>query len=620
MSCIHVNGCGCPNAEETPLGQVDASQVFYHALCNAGTAALTCLGLANGVSLETFMETVSTKMCENIVWDWDSYNLECLKKRYVITNQAQFVSALDNESCRINTINDNILVLQTNITDLSGLIQNLTFPQLSNNCNIPFDTNTSLVTVLQNWITHYCNFVSSIAIPDSPAISANNSSTISWALSGLLNHTLQAGVILSPDADNILEIRPNGLYAAADSGGADEQELTWDPMTNTLSISNGNSVLLTYPGAQTLSFDTMTGIISLSGGGGSIDLSTYINPTFTETALAVTLSNAGLIIAQSGVSQHNLQIGINLDAVTNAGNNIAQVTAAGLYVPPTTEHNFAPVNSTSISWNAGTIGNAYHDRTASVIIDPIAGNLLQVGASGLFVLATTTYTGNSGLTLTANNFQLGGTLLQHTSIALGVYVFQLLATTTTNNNFQFDDLSGLTVYQAAAPLVNTSIVIETDIIRHRALRLATNFDYLKVTSTSAGVDRVPKVFAGVAVSAADSGKGPRFNLESSFGMKVVTSTAATLTLTENHVLYVYLGQATAAAQNLTLPDPSIAYLNPDGESISWILYIKNFSSDPADVINTNHNIYSDDTVTVSVINAGEVYMIGIVNGKWTKLN
>lgn len=619
MSCIHVNNCGCPDAEE-PQGQVDASQVFYHALCTAGATALTCSGSANGVSLETWMETMETKLCESVTWDFSSFDMECLKKRYVITNQAQFVVALDNESCRLNTTNDNVAALTLSLESLATLIQNLTYPQITNNCSIPFDNLTALPVVIQNLVTDYCNFKTNLVIPVSPSISANNSSTIAWALSGTLNHVLQAGVILSPDIDNILEIRANGLYAAADVGGADEQELVWDSFTNTLSITNGNSVVITYPGAQVLSFDSMTGIVSLSGGGGSIDLSTYLVPAFVETVLAVSLSNAGLVVSQSGTSQHNLLIGINIDAVTNAGNNIAQVTAAGLYVPPTTEHDFAPINSQSISWSAGTAPEFYHDRTATVIIDTSLGaaNLLNVGANGLYVLATTVYTADSGLTVTGTNIQLGGPLLQHTDIDLSTFVFRLLATAATDNNLQFDDITGLTVYQTAAPSINNSIFIASNILRHRSTQLATDFDYLKMTSYDGGLGQVPRLFAGVAVSNQDVGKGSRTNIESSYGVKVVMDAAAAFTLDENHMLYLFSGNG--AGQNLTLPDPAIVNQNPDGEEIAWMFHIKNFSNNVLDVINTNYPIYTDSLTTVWTIGAGEVFVIGIINNLWVKLN
>ena len=618
MSCIHVNNCGCPDADETPLGQVDASQVFYHALCTAGATALTCSGSANGVSLETWMETMETKVCESVSWDFSSFDMECLKKRYVITNQAQFVLALDNESCRLNTTNDNVAALTLSIESLATLIQNLTYPQITNNCSIPFDNLTSLPVVVQNLVTDYCNFKTNLVIPVSPSISANNSASISWALSGTLNHILQAGVILSPDADNILEIRPNGLYATAVGGGLDEQELAWDALTNTLSITNGNSVTITYPGAQVLSFDSMTGIVSLSGGGGSIDLSTYLVPAFVETVLAVTLSNAGLTVSQSGTSQHNLLIGINIDAVTNGGNNIAQVTAAGLYVPPTTEHDFAPVDSYSISWNAGTAPEFYHDRTASVVLDPDVANLLSVSAAGLAVFATTVYTADSGLTVTGNNIQLGGALLQNTTIPLSTFVIQLLATTATDNNFQFDDATGFSVYQAGAPDVNTSVLIASNIVRHRSIQLATNFDYLKMTSYSGGLGQVPRLFAGVAVSNQDVGKGSRTNIESSYGVKVVMDASPAFTLDENHMLYMFSGNG--AGQNLTLPDPAIVNQNPDGEEIAWLFHIKNFSNDVLDIINTNYPIYTDSLTTISAIGPGEVFVIGIVNNLWVKLN
>lgn len=72
---------------------------------------------------------------------------------------------------------------------------------------------TSIEAILESFDSYLCNInaiQTPITVYDSPSIDLT-----AW---GTLKHTLQADVIISPDADNGLEIRSNGLYAIQSSG------------------------------------------------------------------------------------------------------------------------------------------------------------------------------------------------------------------------------------------------------------------------------------------------------------------------------------------------------------------------------------------------------------------
>ncbi len=557
------SGCGTPSCEPQPIiPQFDATQIFYHKECDAENSNLTTLGLNNGISLELFMESVDAALNESNAFNFTAVALDCLKERYTINNMSNFVNAMNSESCRLNSVYQSIADQNTAIGNLANSYNTILSPGFtSGNCNLGFTPSTALIPAIQGFINHYCSFISTLQIPVSPAILGINNSTIQWSNHGLLNHNLVANVRISNDDDNVIEARADGLYATIPGVGPVWQTLAWNAGTSKLSISNGNEVIINFPGAQVLG---LTGnIVSLTGGGGSIDLTSIIAPAFTETVLAVTTVNAALSFTQSGTSQHTLALKIEKDAVTGSNNNILQITASGLYVPPSTVSN--------------------------------------------------------GLTAaSATAFKLGGALTENTELTLSTY-FLYLKADADKTSLKYSNTNGFELFQHGSSLIGNQIKIESDVLRFKSKQTSSHIDYLKVDSWDGSAYKIPKLWIGVADSNDDAGNGSRNNFESSIGFRYHLSTAATYALTENHVMYLYKGQTVAANQNLTLPNPTTS-VGFGSNSTAWVFCIKNFSSDPADIITTNYGIYTDESTNSTNIAPGTSMVIAAIDGKWVKIN
>lgn len=163
---------GCPI-------QLDWDCVIYHKDNNEVTA-LTNLGLTNGATLNQFGEAVDVYIGFLKAQDYD---LPCLRTTYdyTINSLQQFAEAVDTVLCE----------LAADITAVEG----------------------------------------SVATPITPVDSAS----INLSATGTLAHTLQADVIVSPNAGNRLSIQGNGLFASP-------MVLTVDYNAKTIGLVGSNSV------------------------------------------------------------------------------------------------------------------------------------------------------------------------------------------------------------------------------------------------------------------------------------------------------------------------------------------------------------------------------------------
>jgi hypothetical protein len=159
--------------------QLDWECSIYHK-ANNEISALTNLGLTNGATLQAFAEAVDVYIGYLNVEDFD---LPCLRDTYTINSLQQFAEAVDTELCE----------LAADLDSVAG----------------------------------------SVATPITPVDTAS----INLGVSGTLNHTLQADVIVSPNSGNRLTIQGNGLFSAP-------QILSVNYGTKELTIVGGNTVSL----------------------------------------------------------------------------------------------------------------------------------------------------------------------------------------------------------------------------------------------------------------------------------------------------------------------------------------------------------------------------------------
>lgn len=179
MSCTHIHSddCGCSSCCGGCPVNLDMSCVFYHKDNNKITE-LDGLNFSNGATLEIIIETIDERIKELNVTD---FNLPCLRVGYVINTMEQFAEAVDTELC----------LIKDSISDLEE----------------------------------------EVATP----ITANDSATIDFTVSGTLDHTITASVKISETAGNLITEELDGIYHTG-------QILSIDYSEKTISISDGNTL------------------------------------------------------------------------------------------------------------------------------------------------------------------------------------------------------------------------------------------------------------------------------------------------------------------------------------------------------------------------------------------
>lgn len=234
-----MSNCGCGSQSQVPVVsicdpcntntgcqiQLDWDCLIYHKSNNQVTQ-LDCLALTNGATLTQFAEAVDSYICQLKVAD---YNLPCLRADYTINSLKQLAEAIDIEICQI----------KSDIDNLESLV------------NLP--------------------------------ITPVDTQSINLTVSGTNAHTIQADVIVSPQAGNQLSTLVNGLFSAP-------QTLSVNYTTKELSISDGNTVSLAGLACGVGGF---LGNIA-SDPGAALDGQYWYNTTTSQ--LKIRLSNATRII------------------------------------------------------------------------------------------------------------------------------------------------------------------------------------------------------------------------------------------------------------------------------------------------------------------------------------
>lgn len=184
--------------------------------------------------------------------------------------------------------------------------------------------------------------------------------------------------------------------------------------------------------------DGSTWITFAGGGGGATNLGTslasnaVIVTSSTGTDAIIPAATTSLAGAMSSTDKTNLtgavnSIGtptLNISNVltipytsVNGSTTLVSVDMSALSSTSYTDEEAQDATG-SILVDSTTIDFTYTDSTpaitASVKISSTAGNIISVSGSGLY--ATNTTTANNGITRTGNNIQLGGLLVQNTTI------------------------------------------------------------------------------------------------------------------------------------------------------------------------------------------------------------
>lgn len=304
----------CNTAQGCPIN-LDTECVFYN-LSSPNPSELICLGISNGASLKYILETIDTKLCQ-ISTDFSGINTPCLDSLgYTISSLKTFAEAVDYQLCyttaSMNIIKTNLELQMANITTMIAAINT---PNITSCSQLPILPTDSLVTILQKYSDAFCDIYTNCCADNSPVLNPVNTNSISFIASGVKNHTFLANVNISPDFGNLVEIRSNGLYASLTVPNQ-LQDLLYNPLTNELTISEGNSVTLgSAPAPQTISVDCVAKTISISGGN-TIDVSCLAGSPSPETPLVV-VDSPTLNLSTSGTSGHILTGDVKISATPN---------------------------------------------------------------------------------------------------------------------------------------------------------------------------------------------------------------------------------------------------------------------------------------------------------------
>lgn len=202
-----------------------------------------------------------------------------------------------------------------------------------------------------------CKLYTVPANPGQTPITANDSSTIDFTVSGSNSHTLDASVKVSATAGNQIVANADGLFVAAPTP-----------------------------------FDLCTSLSALTSGGSGVagttqfvgpDCKIYtLPPAFSETTITAN-DTSTVDLSSSGTSGHVLQAAVKVSAT--AGNQIA-VNADGLFVPAPASVSETPITTTNSSTATITAsGVSNHSLLVNVRVSSSAGNLVAVNADGLYV-------------------------------------------------------------------------------------------------------------------------------------------------------------------------------------------------------------------------------------------
>lgn len=242
--------------------------------------------------------------------------------------------------------------------------------------------------------------------------------------------TVNKKVHVNVDADTLLRDSATGILSAKGK----VTNLTWDNVTKVITYVNENNVNQTIDLSQFTTdinvsggtFDPVTTVLTLTQDDGgpdididlaalarssTIDSSTVafdgdgssgdpLTATVKVSATAgnsITVNSDGLYVAAQEplVPLATSSATVAIDGVTNeisatvkvsaTANNIVAVNADGLYVPKAPVQTVADTGSVDLTLSgAGAL-------TASVVVDPVAGNLLTSTASGVKVAAATAF-------------------------------------------------------------------------------------------------------------------------------------------------------------------------------------------------------------------------------------
>lgn len=145
---IHYNNPFKKKADD--CGCIDCKQIIFTG------AELTCTGITTNSNLEDILLAMDAQIC-SVIGDYSNYNFHCLSNDYVITTEAQFVSAITEQFCNLkDTYNSfTTTTYPTAINNLQTQINQIVSPNLtlcSGSGILTTDNYPTIITKLANGV------------------------------------------------------------------------------------------------------------------------------------------------------------------------------------------------------------------------------------------------------------------------------------------------------------------------------------------------------------------------------------------------------------------------------------------------------------------------------------
>lgn len=314
--------CGCPI-------KLDTECVIYNKK-GLTQSELINISYPNGTDLKTILDRIDVLLGQNNIFNFDSYDLSCLRALYPINGFGDFATAVSKEICGLKSDLDTInCSLSGQINNFNILIDTLNHPNFSDTCGLGITTSDTIRDILIKLKDGFCSLKNIILSENSPSFLPINSSSVSWISGGIKGHQPTANVKISTASGNTLQLLSDGLFVPTTSSSLAPQILSYNAGTRVISLSGGGGTVTLPPDndSQNLTFNCTSKILSISGGN-TADLSCLV-----ETPNSKTDTNS-IQTVLSGGSNRNISSNVK---ISTCSGNLLTIQSDGLcatYTPP----------------------------------------------------------------------------------------------------------------------------------------------------------------------------------------------------------------------------------------------------------------------------------------------
>lgn len=341
---------------------------------------LACSGINTDDSIELAIQKIDEKLCV-VAADYSTYNFHCLDDVTPITTEAEFVSAITDYVCTLNTsLSDftgvSFVSYQSTVDSRFSSIEN---PGIT--CSSASVVNTdTLVQVLNKYCTKFSSLDTAIGISgvtwDSCFTVTSSPTTIAGAFSLLADQICQTKALIT---SSTLPTFNNTGSCLSTPGSSDSLSDTIDKIKTrlcqspTLDNSSLVSTCITIPGTSTDLQTLLQNILT------SLDTITTNFPTFDGSDFTVTGTGCGgkTVALATPINQDRL---VAANATDNSpGTLISKLVGVGCTIDDTTNSGQVTITVTSSAVSDGKVKADSSDASADYLINKVEAGASQSG-------------------------------------------------------------------------------------------------------------------------------------------------------------------------------------------------------------------------------------------------